>query len=77
MGSRAILDEAIWSYPMYMSHHRPLYFYEDVYSSEYKVKLGEKEFYGCLMPHEEVLILGKTSIWKLVFFIELMSIQQI
>ena len=26
---------------------------------EYKVKLGEKEFYGCLMPHEEVLILGK------------------
>ena len=53
------LDEAIWSYPMYMSHHRPLYFYEDVYASEYKVKLGEKEFYGCLMPHEEVLILGK------------------
>ena len=36
------LDEAIWSYPMYMSHHRPLYFYEDVYASEYKVKLGEK-----------------------------------
>ena len=36
-----------------------LYFYEDVYASEYKVKLGEKEFYGCLMPHEEVLILGK------------------
>ncbi|EJQ40923.1 hypothetical protein IEE_04779 [Bacillus cereus BAG5X1-1] len=54
------LDEAIWSYPMYMSHHRPLYFYEDVYASEYKVKLGEKEFYGCLMPHEEVLILGKS-----------------
>ena len=38
------LDEAIWSYPMYMSHHRPLYFYEDVYASEYKVKLGEKSF---------------------------------
>ncbi|MEH7220077.1 S-adenosylmethionine decarboxylase related protein [Bacillus toyonensis] len=53
------LDEAIWSYPMYMSHHRPLYFYEDVYASEYKVKLGKREFYGCLMPHEEVLILGK------------------
>ena len=42
MGSRAILDEAMRSYPMYMSHHRPLYFYEDVYASEYKVKLGEK-----------------------------------
>ncbi|KFM98651.1 S-adenosylmethionine decarboxylase related protein [Bacillus clarus] len=53
------LDEAILSYPMYMSHHRPLYFYEDVYATEYKVKLGEREFYGCLMPHEEVLILGK------------------
>ena len=42
MGSRAILDEAIWSYPMYMSHHRPLYFYEDVYASEYKVKLEKR-----------------------------------
>lgn len=54
------LDEAILSYPMYVSHHRPLYFYEDVYATEYKVRLGDKEFYGCLMPHEEVLILGKT-----------------
>lgn len=54
-----------------------LYFYEDVYASEYKVKLGEKEFYGCLMPHEEVLILGKILTWKLDFFTELMSIQQI
>ncbi|WP_243525584.1 saccharopine dehydrogenase NADP-binding domain-containing protein [Bacillus pseudomycoides] len=54
------LDEAILSYPMYVSHHRPIYFYEDVYASEYKVRLGEKEFYGSLMPHEEVLILGKT-----------------
>ncbi|PFK40894.1 S-adenosylmethionine decarboxylase related protein [Bacillus cereus] len=54
------LDEAIFSYPMYVSHHRPIYFYEDVYASEYKVRLGEKEFYGSLMPHEEVLILGKT-----------------
>lgn len=54
------LDEAILSYPMYVSHHRPIYFYEDVYASEYKVRLGEKEFHGCLMPHEEVLILGKT-----------------
>lgn len=53
------LDEAISSYPMFVRHHLPLYLYEDVYAAEYKVKLGNKEFYGCLMPHEEVLTLGK------------------
>jgi homospermidine synthase len=53
------LDEAILSYPMFVKHHLPLYLYEDVYSLEYKVRLGDKEFYGCLMPHEEVITLGK------------------
>ena len=53
------LDEAILSYPMFVHHHLPHYFYEEVYAMEYKVRLGEKEFYGCLMPHEEVLTLGK------------------
>ncbi|MDR7073993.1 S-adenosylmethionine decarboxylase related protein [Fictibacillus barbaricus] len=53
------LDEAILSYPMYVSHHIPLYLYEQVYQTEYTVKLGNKEFKGCLMPHEEVLSLGK------------------
>jgi homospermidine synthase len=53
------LDEAILSYPMFTHHHLQHYFYEDVYAMEFKVRLGEKEFYGCLMPHEEVITLGE------------------
>lgn len=53
------LDEAILSYPMFARHHLEYYLYEDVYALEYKVRLGNKEFYGCLMPHEEVITLGK------------------
>ncbi|OOE14877.1 S-adenosylmethionine decarboxylase related protein [Fictibacillus arsenicus] len=53
------LDEAILSYPMFVSHQLPLYMYEEVYSNEYMVKLGDKKFQGCLMPHEEILSLGK------------------
>ncbi|MDN4494112.1 S-adenosylmethionine decarboxylase related protein [Ureibacillus aquaedulcis] len=53
------LDEAILSYPMFVRHQLPLYLYDDVYATEFKVKLGNKEFYGCLMPHEEVLTLGE------------------
>ena len=30
-----------------------------VYDLEFKVTLGNKRFYGCLMPHEEVCTLGK------------------
>jgi homospermidine synthase len=53
------LDEAILSYPMLMKHHTPLFLYEDVYALEFKVTLGKKQFYGCLMPHEEVYTLCK------------------
>ncbi|KIL36612.1 S-adenosylmethionine decarboxylase related protein [Cohnella kolymensis] len=53
------LDEAIHSYPMFVRHRIPLYLYEDVYSAEYRVSLGDKTFYGCLMPHEEVMTMGK------------------
>jgi homospermidine synthase len=53
------LDEAILSYPMFVHYHLPHYFYEDVYAMEFKVRLGEKEFFGCLMPHEEVMTLGE------------------
>lgn len=53
------LDEAILNYPMFMKGHRPLFFYNDVYELEFKVSLGNKQFYGCLMPHEEVATLGK------------------
>ncbi|MFY4776172.1 S-adenosylmethionine decarboxylase related protein [Metabacillus sp. RGM 3146] len=61
------LDEAILSYPMFVRHHLPLYLYEEVYAMEYKVKLGNKEFYGCLMPHEEVLTLGNLYDMELGF----------
>jgi homospermidine synthase len=53
------LDEAILGLPMFMKHHNPLFFYEQVYDLEFKVTLGNKEFYGCLMAHEEVCTLGK------------------
>lgn len=53
------LDEAILSFPMFMKHHNPLFFYEKVYDLEFKVTLGSKQFYGCLMPHEEVYTLCK------------------
>lgn len=53
------LDEAILSYPMFMKHYTPLFLYEKVYDLEFKVTLGAKQFYGCLMPHEEVYTLCK------------------
>lgn len=53
------LDEAILNYPMFMKQHMPMFLYNDVYELEFKVALGDKQFYGCLMPHEEVVTLGK------------------
>lgn len=53
------LDEAILCYPMFMKNGTPLFLYENVYDIEFKVTLGKKIFYGCLMPHEEVYTLGK------------------
>ncbi|MEG0384965.1 MAG: saccharopine dehydrogenase NADP-binding domain-containing protein [Solibacillus sp.] len=61
------LDEAILSYPMFVRHHLPLYLYDDVYATEFKVTVGKKEFYGCLMPHEEVLTLGKLYDFEMGF----------
>jgi len=53
------LDEAILNYPMFVKQHIELVINKQVYEIEFKVTLGDKEFYGCLMPHEEVLTLGK------------------
>lgn len=53
------LDEAILSYPMLMAHRTPLFLHEPVYGIEFKVSLGAKQFYGSLMPHEEVFSLGR------------------
>lgn len=61
------LDEAILSYPMFVRHHLAHYFYDDVYATEFKVKAGNKEFYGCLMPHEEVLTLGEQYDFEIGF----------
>lgn len=65
------LDEAILNFPMFMKHHNPLFFYEKVYDLEFKVTLGNKEFYGCLMPHEEVYTLGKLYDMELGFLYKL------
>jgi homospermidine synthase len=61
------LDEAILSYPMFVRERLPHYLREEVYSADYKVQLGEKQFYGCLMPHEEILTLGKLKDWEVGF----------
>jgi len=53
------LDEAILSYPMFLKHHMPLFLYENVYAIEFMVTLGERNFTGCLMAHEEAITLGK------------------
>lgn len=53
------LDEAIYSYPTFMKKHQSLFLYKEIYELEFKVSLGEKKFYGCLMPHEEAITLGK------------------
>ena len=53
------LDEAILSYPMFLKHHMPLFLYKNVYDIEFKVSLGEINFTGCLMAHEEAITLGK------------------
>ena len=53
------LDEAINSYPTFMKKHYPLFLYSQVYELEFKVTLGNENFYGCLMPHEEAITLGK------------------
>lgn len=53
------LDEAINSYPTFMKKHNSLFLYNEVYELEFKVTLGENQFYGCLMPHEEAITLGK------------------
>ncbi|ATP39823.1 S-adenosylmethionine decarboxylase related protein [Solibacillus sp. R5-41] len=61
------LDEAILSYPMFVRNHLPLYLYDDVYATEFKITVGKKEFYGCLMPHEEVLTLSKLYDFEMGF----------
>ncbi|RUL52218.1 S-adenosylmethionine decarboxylase related protein [Lysinibacillus antri] len=62
------LDEAILSYPMFMKQKTPLFLYENVYDLEFKVQLGDVQFYGCLMPHEEVYSLGKLMNMETGFF---------
>lgn len=53
------LDEAILNYPMFMKHQFPFTMHLPVYQLEFKVTLGNKQFNGSLMPHEEVLSLGE------------------
>jgi homospermidine synthase len=61
------LDEAILSYPMFVRDGLPHYWREEVYSAEYKIRLGDKQFHGCLMPHEEILTLGNLKNWEAGF----------
>lgn len=53
------VDEAVLNYPMFMSHGTPVFLYDQVYAMEFQVRLGPRQFAGCLMPHEEVFTLGR------------------
>ncbi|WP_426448760.1 saccharopine dehydrogenase NADP-binding domain-containing protein [Paenibacillus sp. S-38] len=53
------LDEAIFNHPLYMSRGIPHILLSRVYEQEFRVELGDVSFYGRLMPHEEVLTLGR------------------
>ncbi|MCR2804563.1 S-adenosylmethionine decarboxylase related protein [Paenibacillus soyae] len=61
------LDEAIDNYPVFVKQHMPLHLYSPVYSQEFKVTLGDIQFSGCLVPHEEVLTMGKLYDMELGF----------
>ncbi|AEI45032.1 saccharopine dehydrogenase NADP-binding domain-containing protein [Paenibacillus mucilaginosus] len=52
------LDEAIFNHPLYVSRGIPHILLSKVYQQEFRVELGDVNFYGRLMPHEEVLTLG-------------------
>ncbi|PYI52484.1 saccharopine dehydrogenase NADP-binding domain-containing protein [Paenibacillus flagellatus] len=53
------LDEALLNYPMLVQRRVPLVLYAPAYGQAFKVTLGDLQFYGALMPHEEVLTLGR------------------
>lgn len=61
------LDEAIDNYPLFVKQHMPLHLYSPVYAQEFKVTLGDIHFYGSLVPHEEVLTMGKLYDMELGF----------
>lgn len=53
------LEEGILNYPLFMKHQTPILLCNTAYEQEFKVTLGDKQFFGCLMGHEEVINLGK------------------
>ncbi len=65
------LNEAISSFPMFMQNHTPLFLYEDVYNLQFNVTLGDKQFSGRLMTHEEVYSLGKLFPFEIGFIYEI------
>ncbi|MGM9989039.1 MAG: S-adenosylmethionine decarboxylase related protein [Bacillaceae bacterium] len=52
------LDETIDSFPLFVKNNIQFLMYNEVYEQEFKVSLGDKNFYGYLVPHEEVISLG-------------------
>lgn len=52
------LEEAISNYPVYSIGETTFMIYGDVYQREYWVQLGDVSFSGCLMAHEETIVLA-------------------
>lgn len=54
------LEEAVQNWPMHVYRHDPVYdTRRPALGARYRVRLGAREFAGCLVPHEEVLSLGR------------------
>ncbi|MED3662021.1 S-adenosylmethionine decarboxylase related protein [Ureibacillus sp. FSL K6-8385] len=64
---KSFLEEAVLNRPMFVRNHLPHSIHDEVYAAEYKITLGDKEFYGCLVPHEEVLTLGEMFDFEIGF----------
>ncbi|ATF15805.1 S-adenosylmethionine decarboxylase related protein [Brevibacillus brevis X23] len=57
--TKSFLEETITDYPLFVRNHEPVVLCNNAFDLEFKVSLGEVQFYGSLFPHEEVLTLGK------------------
>jgi hypothetical protein len=63
------LEVAIFSYPMFMKHHTPLFLYENFYDLEFKVTLGDIQYYGCSCQMKKYILYASCMTWKVVFYI--------
>ncbi|MEC1178651.1 S-adenosylmethionine decarboxylase related protein [Metasolibacillus meyeri] len=57
--THSFIDEIIKDYPLFVRNHKPYILRKNSIDMNFQVSLGDIQFTGCLVPHEEVLSLGK------------------